>query len=771
MERIHREALVSGRGPTNRSASPAAVRVCATILALGTGTLGVAQNFDYDPRRPAALRNCDDLRDRGRAAPARACYESLIGSRAGPLIRAEAAWGIGDVRRANEFFRAAVRADEHATRPRTRWGRLYLETHQYSDASGLFREALQIDGEDPDAKLGMARLLAEQFEGQARLQVVQLLEKDDTLIEAHLLAASMDLEENRLASAEHSLDRALELCATQQRSPLEAFELRAALELLRGNDTGGSWTERSLAYNPHFGGVFATLAHYEVMRRRYQEATGWLRRAIEVQPDLWSAYAELGVDLLRLGEVDEARQQLERAYRGDPFSATTVNTLRLLDTLKEFNLEHATAPDILMRLHRKEDKALRPYVEELARSSIATFSQRYAFQPRQPVTVELYPNHDDFAVRTAGLPGIGLLGVTFGYLVAMDSPSGRPTGDFHWGTTLWHEMAHVFTLSITDHRVPRWLSEGLSVFEEWRTGPVAGVVVSPRTLQVFHAGGFLPVATLDEGFIRPGYEDQIQVSYVQSGLVCLFVEQHWGFPRLVALLRQFTRDTNTAAAIDATFGIPSREFDAQFNTFVQQRFASMLAAPDEWRQTMRTAHEAAQAGNWSAVLAPARRAAEIFPEYTTGDSPYLLLARALDATGKRKEALQSLQRYRDLGGWDPSALRKLAEWLDEAGQPKQALETLHALLLVDPLDAALHANLGERLYAAGNGADSAREYRVLLALDAHDTAAANFGIARALHSTGDNAASRRYLLDALETAPHFRPAQDLLLELTGNPTP
>ena len=39
-----------------------------------------------------------------------------------------------------------------------------------------------------------------------------------------------------------------------------------------------------------------------------------------------------------------------------------------------------------------------------------------------PVQVEVYPDHEDFAVRTMGMPGLGALGVTFGQVVAMDSP-------------------------------------------------------------------------------------------------------------------------------------------------------------------------------------------------------------------------------------------------------------------------------------------------------------------------------------------------------------
>jgi tetratricopeptide (TPR) repeat protein len=741
------------------------------LLLLCFAHVGLAQNFDYDPRRHSSLRPCDEHAYRGRVDPARRCYLTLLNNSANTLVRAEAAWGAGDVRRANELFREAVRLDERNVYARSRWGRLYLTTHQFSDASALFQQALEIDKEDRHARLGITALLARQFEGNARKLVGELLQEDDQLIEAHLQAARMDLEEGKLDSAERLLNRALQLADKQKQPPLEAYELLAALELMRGDEKARRWTQRSLNYNPRFGGVFETLAHYEVMRRRYVQAIDWLRRAVEVQPDLWSAHAELGVNLLRLGQVEEARTHLERAYSGDPFSPTTVNTLRLLDTLQTFSVERASSPDILMRLDRKEAAALRPYVEELTRASINTLSSRYGFKPAQPVQVELYPNHDDFAVRTAGLPGIGLLGVTFGYLVAMDSPSGRPAGEFHWGSTLWHEMAHVFTLSATDHRVPRWLSEGISVFEEWRTGPTPGVAVTPRALEVFGEGRFLPIATLDEGFIRPDYGDQIQVSYMQAGLVCLFIEERWGFDRLVALLRQFTKPITTQAAVEATFKMSSREFDEQFNAFMKQRFASMLENGREWQKSLLAAHTAVSKENWTEAIGSAQRAIEIFPEYTASGSPYLLLARAYDATGKREDAIRTLQQYRELGGWDPDALRQLANWLDEAKRPEQALEVLNALLFVDPLDPALHSKLGERLFASGKPAESLREYRVLLALNAHDTAGANFGIARALRSLGDTVNSRRHLLEALETAPHYRPAQDMLLEMSGEQLP
>jgi predicted Zn-dependent protease len=103
--------------------------------------------------------------------------------------------------------------------------------------------------------------------------------------------------------------------------------------------------------------------------------------------------------------------------------------------------------------------------------------------------------------------------------------------------------------------------------------------------------------------------------------------------------------------------------------------------------------------------------------------------------------------------------------LDSAGRRSDATEVLTALNYVDPLNADQHAQLGERLLAAGAAPDSLREFQVMLALDSHDPAPANFGLARAYAALGDKPASRHRLLDALASAPHYKPAQDLLLQM------
>src|SRR5690606_5004339 len=163
--------------------------------------------------------------------------------------------------------------------------------------------------------------------------------------------------------------------------------------MARGRDPE-RWLRQVRAYNPHYGVAYEQLAHFEIMRRRYTHATERLRQAVAAQPNLWSAHAELGLNLLRLGNIDEAREHLKIAYSGDPYSPIIVNSLRLLDRIDEFALIETTvqAGDrparLRLRLHKSEASALQPYVVDLARAAIETFSRRYRFELDEPRSEE-----------------------------------------------------------------------------------------------------------------------------------------------------------------------------------------------------------------------------------------------------------------------------------------------------------------------------------------------------------------------------------------------
>ena len=231
------------------------------------------------------------------------------------------------------------------------------------------------------------------------------------------------------------------------------------------------------------------------------------------------------------------------------------------------------------------------------------------------------------------------------------------------------------------------------------------------------------------------------------------------------MLQQFTRNTSTPAAIEATFEMSPAAFDKEFDAFVRARFATLLASIDEWQRVYQAARRAIDEERWADAIEPARRAAQLYPEHVGPGSPNLLLARALDNQSRREEAIAALETYRGAGGWDPQALRELAGWLDAAGRSADATTILRSLNYAEPLDPQLHAQLGERLLEAGNAEASLQEFRAVQALDQHDPAPALYGAARALQALGDREASRRSVLDALAIAPHYKPAQAFLLQM------
>ena len=721
--------------------------------------------------RPEELARCDRAAYRGKRAEANACYLELFQTSEELWMRAEAARALGDYRAANDAFKAAVEQRPDDAALRARWGRLYLDTHQANEAVQLFLESLERDAKHVPAKLGLATVAAGRFEDRARGYVGEVLEADPDNVEALLLLARMHLEEGALDRARERLDKALEVVEAKGLPPLEVYALHASLDLLNGQPES-PWIERALAYNPTYGEIYETQAHFYVITRRYREAIALLRKAVELKPDLYSAHAELGVNLLRENKVDEAQRHLAFAYRGDPYSPQIVNTLRLIDSFDNFVVATHEPdegspydPGVILRLHEREAEVLEPYVLALVRDSIARFSERYAFTLKEPVVVELYPDHDDFAVRTSGLPGIGLLGVTFGHLVAMDSPSGRAEGEFHWGTTLWHEMAHVFTLEATAHLVPRWFSEGVSVYEEWTTGPLPGRHLPIAFLEAMRDDRLLPIAELDRGFIRPTYAAQVVVSYMQAGLVCEYIASRWGQEGLRAMLELFAEGAETPAAISGALGIGAEAFDEAFADYLRQELGGVVANLEAWRGAQRDAHVRAEAREWARALEAAERAIALFPDYVDEGSAYLIKAKAYEETGDTARAAQTLAEYRSRGGYDPTALKALAKWLHESGDTEAAIGVLEDLLLVAPLRLDVHAELGDRLLEAGRAEQALHEYRMFAALDPHDKANVHYRLARAHRALGDTEEARKQLLYALEIAPHYRDAQQMLLEI------
>jgi tetratricopeptide (TPR) repeat protein len=701
---------------------------------------------------------CHELRIHGQETPAKACYESLVHSNSA-YLRAEGYWGLEEYDQANEQFRIATAPADSDPLYRVRWGMLLHQRFNNNDAVALFREALQRDPKNAQAYLGLAIVSADGFDGKAEEYAGQALALDPKLVEAHELAANLALADQDTEQAVGQADEALGLSS----DALNAMAIHAAVELL-ADRSPDSWLDKIRKVNPNYGEGYALIAHHLELNYRFDDAIVYYRKAIEADPRLWSARSQLGVSLMRLGQEDEPYKQLEMCYNNGYRDAETVNSLRLLDSYKNFVTykENGT----ILRLRKNEAELLHPYFETELQRIIATYDKKYQMKLTGPVQVEVYPDHEDFAVRTMGMPGLGALGVTFGQVVAMDSPSARKPGDFNWGSTLWHEMSHVYILSATNGRVPRWFTEGLAVHEETQASPEWGDRVSPEILVAIRDKKLLPVSKLDRGFIFPEYPAQVVVSYFEAGSICDYIGSHWGEGKLLDIVHSYAQRKTTLDVIQADLGVSPETFDKQYLEWLNQRYGTMAANFDHWHSALEHLIEAANQKQYDVVLRQGEAVRTMYPEYIGDANVYQFLATADLAQGDKKPAAEVLTHYEKMGGEDPAILKKLASLEEELGQPKEAAATLDRINYIYPVhDEDLHRHLGDLWFAQANYPGAIREYSAVLALNPLDKAGAQFHLAQAYYAAGQRDKAEESVLAALEAAPGYRPAQKLLLEI------
>jgi cellulose synthase operon protein C len=671
------------------------------------------------------------------------------------LEQAEASWKAHRYEDANNQFRALNARDPKNPEYKVRWGRLLLERNNPKDAGDLFQEALAIKKDYPPALLGLAVGFADNFDQKAVELAKRALEGDPKLVEAQELLARMALEDNDNPKAIEEARKALAINS----SSVEARAVLSSIDLLSD--------KRDTPWDPHAAKGYETIAYFFVINRRYEEGIQYYRKALELDPLLDSARSELGVNLMRLGQNDEARKQLEQAYNNGFRDATTANSLTLVDSYKNF-VTYKTDRTIVI-LHKKEAELLRPYFERELLRILDTYEKKYKMKLARPVRLEVYPDHDDFGVRTSGLPGIGgILGVTFPYSVSMDSPSARPPGSFHWASTLWHEMSHVFTLTATGSRVPRWFTEGVAVHEETAIDPEWGDRLSPDVIRAIKEKKLLPITQLDRGYVHPTEPSQQLVSYFQGGRTCDFITDKWGWDTILAMLHDFGAGEETGAVIRKELKIEPEEFDKRFIAFVEADTKNQVEHFDEWRKSVKEINELAKNKDWDGVIKQGTAVEGMYPDYVEPGNVYEFLASAYEAKNDKKNEIAELDKYVHIGGRDPRTIEKLAKDLEAAGNKKEAAAVLDRLNYIYPMDPEQHRMLGELWLEQGNAAGAIIEMRAVLARNPIDPAQAHYDLARAYDLNHQRDQAKEEVLSALETAPGFRPAQKMLLELSGN---
>ena len=690
----------------------------------------------------------------------------------------------------HELYRDALKAldeakakDPSSLEPSILAGALFLEKYNSPDASKSFGEALAVNPNHPEALLGLAKVKAFDGSPEALTLTEKALEVNPSYVAARAFLAERHLG---LEEYDKAREQALKALEVNPVSP-DALPILAASELLIGNEAAFEEIElRALARNPKHAGFYNKLADIAVQNRLYHRAVEFASKAVELDDRSWTGYGILGVNQLRLGDIEEGRASLERSFEGDPYNVWNKNTLDLLDTFPDYVTTETERFELF--IEGSESELLAVYFRKIAEQAYDALAARYHYRPETPIRIEVFPSHGDFSVRTLGLPGLGALGVCFGSVIAVDSPSARPKGQFNWASTLWHELAHTFTLGVTDHKVPRWFSEGLSVLEERRARPGWGDDVNLGFLAAYQRDKLLSIAGLNNGFMRPTYPQQIGISYYQASLVSELIERDYGFQAIRDMLAGYRSGLPTEEVFKQILELELEEFDERFETYLAQRFdavAATLRLPPEGEgppvvvEDLATrasqdefdfiAHlemgkRALADGDTDKAETYLERAKKLFPEYADEGSPYIALASIHEDAGRTARAAAELQTFVDINENHYDAHLKLSQLYQELGETEQAAAILERALYIYPFELTVHQDLARLFRESERYRDVVSERQALVALTT-DRAQALYDLALAYHEAGDNASARRELLRALEIAPAFKDGLFLLLKL------
>jgi tetratricopeptide (TPR) repeat protein len=330
---------------------------------------------------------------------------------------------------------------------------------------------------------------------------------------------------------------------------------------------------------------------------------------------------------------------------------------------------------------------------------------------------------------------------------------------------MWHEMSHVFILSATDYRVPRWFTEGLAVHEEGQADPRWANRLTPEVIAAIRDKKLLPVTKMDQGFIFPEYPDQVLVSYYQAGTIVGCISEKWGDDAVLGMVQSFAALKTTPEAIEANLRESPEQFDTDYAAWLDKNVGATVKNFDSWREQLKALIGMSEKNDDDGVIKAANEVIKLYPEYVEDANAYEYLANAELIKGNKQAAADALAEYERRGGEDPATLRKLASLDEELGHPKEAADTLDQLNFIYPEDEDLHRKLGGLWLAQGNNAGAVREYQAVLAMKPLDMASAEFDVARAYMAEGDKAKAEESVLASLEAAPGFKLAQKLLLEI------
>jgi len=662
-------------------------------------------------------------------------------------------------------------------------GELALSKSDYTLASKIYQLALKKSPNDADINYGVAKSFESSDRKVMQKHLEAALAANPNHIPSHLLLIDNLIDREAYTEAKKMIVAVLKVNPNHP----EAWAYRAVLAHLRNDNDGEKIArERALRHWSRNPRVPHLIGKKLSQKYRFAEGSAYQRQTLTFDAKYIPARIQLAQDLLRLGLEKEGWAMATTAHEEDGYDVTTYNLVTLKDTLQKYRT--LKNDDFILRMAPNEAEIYGQRALALLQRAKDTLCKKYGLELKQPTTVEIFAEQKDFGVRTFGMPdNPGFLGVCFGCVITANSPSSQMPDPANWEAVLWHEFCHTVTLTLTKNRMPRWLSEGISVYEERQANPAWGQSMNPKFREMTLGEDLTPVSKLSGAFLSPKTPSHLSFAYYESSLVVEYIVKRFGLDAIKQILNDLGNGVEINNAI-AKHTEPMDKLEPAFAAFAKTR-AEDLAPKLDWTKPkpedlkagvaafarkhpkniymlQRRARKALTEKKWEDAKAPCRELIKLFPSQSGGDSAYLMLAKAHRELNEQKEEHKVLSQFVVLTDDAFDVYLRLMELDAKAKGWKAVQSNAERALAVNPLLAAPYRFLAEAAEALKQTDAAIGAWQKMLMLDPRDPAEGHFRLARLLYSKNDPNA-KRHLLKALEEAPRFRKAHKMLLEVNG----
>lgn len=667
-------------------------------------------------------------------------------------------------------------------------GRLALAKEDLKRAGEEYAAALKLAPDDLEALFGMARALLPSDREAGTGFLERTLKESPTHFGALLLQAESAINFERFDAAAELLAR---VESVNPRHP-EAHAYRAILAELERNDHADFQRQREAALSVWRDNPAVDYLIGRVLSRKYRYAEGAeaQRRALELDPGYLPAKLQLALDYLRLGEVERAWPLAREVAAADPYNVLAYNLEVLEKEIASF--ASVESEDFIIRLPPDEAEIYGGRVLEILSEAKATLGEKYGLSIDRPTLVEFYPDQQDFAIRSFGsLGGDGLLGVCFGSVVTMNSPGSVTASKSNWEATLWHEYCHVVTLTATDNKMPRWLSEGISVYEEKQRQANWGQTMTPAYRRmILEEDALTPIRDMSQAFFQAKSPQHVMFAYYQSMLVVEHLVERYGLDALRGILADLAAGVLVNEAI-ARHTKPMGELEREF-ALAAVALAEAYGPDVDWREpepeemdprsTLSVAAYLKRHPNsfaarqaltarlvaeekWDRAIESAEALVALLPDYTGEGNGYSLKALALRGKGEVEKEAFVLEELARRSAEAFQTYRRLVETGYEAGDWDRVLANALRGLAVNPFVERIHYCRGCAHEAKDERGLAVQSFESSLKLRPANPSEVRFRLARLLVRDGEGTKARRHLLDSLADSPRYLEAHALLLEM------